>query len=120
MGLADLFERFNLAYDSAEAYELSDKIMEFISYEAIDESADLARERGSYHNFLGSMWSKGNVPADTIAVLREARGALDQNEDLKLDWDKLREKVKGGMRNSTLLAIAPTANWASGRNFDRN
>lgn len=110
MGLADLFERYDIAYDSPEAYELSDKIMEFISYEAIDESADLARERGSYHNFLGSMWQKGYVPLDTVQTLGESRGTSLQDKSSKLDWNKLREKVKGGMRNSTLLAIAPTAN----------
>lgn len=45
--------------------------MEFISYQAIDESADLARERGSYDNFSGSLWSKGYKPLDTVAVLEQ-------------------------------------------------
>jgi len=110
MGLADLFERFGLAYDSSEAYELSDRLLEFISYEAIDESADLARERGSYANFSGSMWSKGFVPVDTVEKLGLSRSHSIQDRSQKLNWEKLREKVKGGMRNSTLLAIAPTAN----------
>lgn len=110
MGLADLFERFDLAYDSPEAYALTDSLMEFISYQAIDESADLARERGSYDNFQGSLWSKGHVPLDTVVVLEQERGLLSQDKSAGLDWDKLRVKVKEGMRNSTLLAIAPTAN----------
>ena len=110
MGLADLFEHFDLAYDSPEAYDLVDSLMEFISYQAIDESADLARERGSYDNFNGSLWSKGHVPVDTVAVLEQERGFLSQDKSVQLDWDKLRAKVKEGMRNSTLLAIAPTAN----------
>ena len=110
MGLADLFEHFDLAYDSIEAYALVDSLMEFISYQAIDESADLARQRGSYYNFSGSLWSKGHVPLDTVAVLEQERGFLSQDKTSGLDWDKLRAKVKKGMRNSTLLAIAPTAN----------
>ncbi len=110
MGLADLFEHFDLAYDSLEAYALVDSLMEFISYQAIDESADLARVRGSYDNFNGSLWSKGHVPLDTVAVLEQERGFLSQDKSFVLDWDKLRAKVKQGMRNSTLLAIAPTAN----------
>lgn len=110
MGLADLFEHFDLAYDSPEAYALTDSLMEFISYQAIDESADLAKERGSYDNFSGSLWSKGHVPLDTVVVLEQERGLLSQDKSFALDWDKLRAKVKEGMRNSTLLAIAPTAN----------
>lgn len=112
MGLADLFEQLEIAYDSQEAYELSDQIMEFISYEAISESADLAQIRGSYPNFKGSMWAQGYLPHDTLTKLEESRGEkISVNFDVfHLDWDKLRHKTKQGMRNSTLLAIAPTAN----------
>jgi ribonucleoside-diphosphate reductase alpha chain len=87
-----------------------DEIMEHVSYAAIDESANLAQERGSYPNFEGSGWSKGMVPFDTIAVTEADRGIeIKVNRTTRLDWDALRAKVKGGMRNATLMAIAPTA-----------
>lgn len=113
MGLADAFEKLHFAYDSEEAYDFSDKLFEFISYMAIDESANLAHERGSYPNFKGSGWSKGLVPFDTIARLEEDRGrklTVTKKKFNKLDWDKLRKKVKKGMRNATLMAVAPNAN----------
>lgn len=110
MGFTDVTERLGLAYESEEAYELIDEIVEFISYHAIDESANLARERGSYDNFEGSGWSKGLVPFDTIARLEADRGVpVKVDRTTRQDWDALREKVKGGMRNATLMAVAPTA-----------
>ncbi len=114
MGFSDAIEQLGMAYDSPHAYDFTDKIFEFISYMAIDESANLAQERGSYKNFLGSEWSKGKVPVDTIAKLEEERGMqLDVDKKSKqnwLDWDTLRAKVKNGMRNATLMAVAPNAN----------
>jgi ribonucleoside-diphosphate reductase alpha chain len=114
MGLADVFERLGLAYDSEHAYNFADRIFEFVSYMAIDESANLARERGSYMHFEGSRWSKGMVPFDTLAILEERRGkalTVDKTSHHKgLNWDILREKVKGGIRNATLMAVAPNAN----------
>jgi ribonucleoside-diphosphate reductase alpha chain len=114
MGLSDVFERIGLAYDSVHAYNFTDRIFEFISYIAIDESANLAAERGSYKNFEGSRWSKGLVPFDTLKLLEERRGkklTVDMESHHKgLDWQVLREKVKKGMRNSTLMAVAPNAN----------
>jgi len=112
MGLADMFENLNMAYDSEEAYAMTDQIMEFISYHAISESADLAAEKGSYDNFAGSGWSKGYVPYDTLDILEKNRGQKLNvaRSELHHDWDSLRAKVKKGMRNATLLAIAPTAN----------
>ncbi|MBX4198667.1 ribonucleoside-diphosphate reductase subunit alpha [Candidatus Parcubacteria bacterium] len=114
MGLADVFERLGLAYDSEHAYNFADRIFEFVSYMAIDESASLARERGSYKNFDGSRWSKGMVPIDTLDLLEERRGVkltVDKTSHHKgLDWNILREKVKGGIRNATLMAVAPNAN----------
>ncbi len=110
MGFTDVVEKLGYSYDSEEAFELIDEIMEHVSYAAIDESADLARERGSYQNFPGSRWSKGLVPIDTIDLTEADRGVEVQvNRTTRLDWDALREKVKGGMRNATLMAIAPTA-----------
>ena len=110
MGFTDVVEKLGLSYESEEAYDLIDEIMEHVSYAAIDESADLAQERGAYPNFEGSGWSKGMVPLDTIAVTEQDRGVpVSVNRKTRLDWDALREKVKGGMRNATLMAIAPTA-----------
>jgi ribonucleoside-diphosphate reductase alpha chain len=110
MGFTDVVEKLGLSYESEEAYELMDEIMEHVSYAAIDESADLARERGSYNNFAGSRWSQGLVPFDSIALTEQDRGVeIKVSRTMRLDWDALREKVKGGMRNATLMAIAPTA-----------
>lgn len=114
MGFADAIEQLGMAYDSPHTYDFTDKIFEFISYMAIDESAELTKERGSYPNFAGSEWSKGHVPIDTLEKLEQDRGiALDVDKKSKqnwLDWDTLRAKVKNGMRNSTLMAVAPNAN----------
>jgi ribonucleoside-diphosphate reductase alpha chain len=110
MGFTDVVERLGFSYESEEAYALIDEIMEHVSYAAIDESAELAKERGAYPNFEGSGWSKGMVPLDSIAKTEEDRGvAITVDRTTRLDWDAMREKVKGGMRNATLMAIAPTA-----------
>ena len=110
MGFTDVVERLGFSYESEEAYDLIDEIMEHVSYAAIDESANLATERGAYPNFEGSRWSEGLVPLDSIALTEADRGvAIAVNRTTRLDWDALRAKVKGGMRNATLMAIAPTA-----------
>jgi ribonucleoside-diphosphate reductase alpha chain len=110
MGFTDIIERLGISYESEEAYDLIDVIMEHVSYAAIDESAELAKTRGSYKNFEGSGWSKGMVPLDSIALTEADRGMeIKVNRKTTLDWDALRAKVKGGMRNATLMAIAPTA-----------
>ncbi|WP_228373173.1 ribonucleoside-diphosphate reductase subunit alpha [Demequina silvatica] len=110
MGFTDITERLGLAYESEEAYELIDEIVEFVSFHAIDASADLARERGSYSNFAGSGWSQGKVPFDTIAETEADRGVpIEVDRTTRQDWDTLREKVRGGIRNATLMAVAPTA-----------
>jgi ribonucleoside-diphosphate reductase alpha chain len=114
MGFADALERLSMSYESPHAWDFADRLFEFVSYMAIDESANLARERGSYQHFEGSRWSLGMVPLDTIEVLEQDRGMqIDLpkiTKQKRLDWDKLRAKVKGGMRNSTLMAVAPNAN----------
>ncbi len=114
MGLADVFEKLGLAYDSEHAYNFTDRIFEFISYMAIDESANLAATRGHYTNFPGSQWSKGLVPIDSLKILEADRGielAVDKTSHHKgLSWDVLRAKVKKGIRNATLMAVAPNAN----------
>jgi ribonucleoside-diphosphate reductase alpha chain len=110
MGFTDVVERMGISYESEESYDLIDEIMEHVSYAAIDESANLARERGSYPNFEGSGWSKGMVPFDSIDLTEADRGTpIQVSRKTRLDWDALRLKVKGGMRNATLMAIAPTA-----------
>lgn len=110
MGFTDLAERLGIAYDSPEALDLIDALMEFISFHAIEASADLARERGAYPNFCGSGWSKGRVPVDTLAALETDRGVpVSVDRTMRLDWDRLRAKVAAGMRNATVMAIAPTA-----------
>lgn len=113
MGFTDVIEKLGFSYESEEAYDLIDQLTEFISYNAIDESADLAQKLGSYPTFKGSGWSKGILPIDTIDQLAEDRKVkVEINRKKRLDWDKLRTKVKKGMRNATLMAIAPTANIA--------
>lgn len=111
MGLSDVLEKLGYCYESKEAYDLVDQLTEFISYHAIDQSADLAKELGSYPTFAGSGWSKGILPIDTVDKLSKDRGVkVKIDQKTRLDWDILRKKVKKGMRNATLMAIAPTAN----------
>lgn len=117
MGFSDTIEQLGFSYEDKEAFEFADKVFEFISYMAIDESTKLAEERGSYKNFKGSGWSKGMVPIDTFKDLIKERDGSHmtvriESADLvpSLDWDGLRQKVKKGMRNATVLAIAPNAN----------
>jgi ribonucleoside-diphosphate reductase alpha chain len=116
MGFADSIEQLGYSYEDNEAYDFADQVFEFISYMAIDESANLAVERGSYKNFKGSGWSRGEVPVDTLTKLEfeRERELTVKKESAKilppLDWQTLRGKVKKGIRNATLLAIAPNAN----------
>lgn len=113
MGFTDVTEKLGYSYESEEAYDLVDKLAEFISYHAIDESAEMAKTRGTYETFKGSGWSKGILPIDTLDELASDRHVkVDVNRKMRLDWDALRKKVKKGMRNATLMAIAPTANIA--------
>ncbi len=116
MGFSEAVELLRLGYEDEKTFEMADKIFEFISYVAIDESANLAKERGSYKNFEGSGWAKGLVPFDTIENVENSRGEkldLDKTshaKELNIDWTSLRKKVKKGMRNATLMAVAPNAN----------
>ena len=111
MGLSDVLEKLGYCYESKESYDLVDQLTEFISYHAIDQSADLAKQLGSYPTFAGSGWSKGLLPIDTVDKLSKDRGVkVKIDQKTRLDWDGLRKKVKKGMRNATLMAIAPTAN----------
>ena len=116
MGFQDALYKLGISYNSQEAVDFADKSMELISYFAIDASSDLAKERGTYETYKNSLWDQGILPIDSIQLLKEQRGEdfIDQNTDTTLDWDKLREKVKTtGMRNSNVMAIAPTATIAN-------
>jgi ribonucleoside-diphosphate reductase alpha chain len=115
MGFQDALYELGIAYGSDEAVTFADESMEVVSYFAIEASAELARERGSYSSFDGSLWSQGVLPIDSIEKLREERGAnyLNVDTSAQLDWTELREKAKGGMRNSNVMAIAPTATIAN-------
>lgn len=111
MGFQDALYLQNIAYASDEAVEFADLSMEVISYYAIEASMELAEERGAYQSYEGSLWSKGILPIDSIKLVQQQRGGfLEQDDGQTLDWDALRTKVRTvGMRNSNVMAIAPTA-----------
>ena len=113
MGFTDVIEKLGYSYESENAYDTMDQLTEFISYYAIDESAELAKAKGSYPDFKGSGWSKGLLPIDTVDLLAKDRKVkVDMTRKTRLDWEALRAKTTKGMRNATLMAIAPTANIA--------
>ena len=105
MGEHHMLANKGVHYGSKEHYELIDEICEKFSYWAIEASVELAIERGSYPEFEGSSWSKGILPIDTI---KDATKKLTDREPT-MDWDTLRERVKGGIRNGYIMAIAPTS-----------
>ncbi|MDF2374885.1 MAG: ribonucleoside-diphosphate reductase subunit alpha [Verrucomicrobiales bacterium] len=111
MGVQNALFIRNVPFASDAAVEFNDEFMEAIAYFAYEASSDLAAERGSYSSFEGSKWSRGILPPDTLDMLEEERGeAIEVPRGGKMDWDALREKIrKQGMRNSNVLAIAPTA-----------
>lgn len=110
MGFQDALYIKKLAYTSEEAVKFADESMELISYYAIEASADLSDERGPYESFNGSLWSQGILPLDSIELLAKSRGEyLEQDRSTTLDWNALRARAKQGMRNSNIMAIAPTA-----------
>jgi ribonucleoside-diphosphate reductase alpha chain len=111
MGFQDALYRLRLPYASQEAVAFADQSTEYLSYYAIEASADLAAERGRYPSFEGSLWSQGVLPIDSLRLLEHGRGGyLQMDSSHTLDWDRLRERIKTvGMRNSNCLAIAPTA-----------
>ncbi|WP_213738879.1 ribonucleoside-diphosphate reductase subunit alpha [Bradyrhizobium sp. dw_411] len=110
MGFQDALHAMRLAVTSDAAVAFADASMEAISFHAISASVDLAAERGRYPSFNGSLWSRGILPIDSIEILAEARGELAMDRSATLNWGPLRERVKSvGMRNSNVMAIAPTA-----------
>jgi ribonucleoside-diphosphate reductase alpha chain len=116
MGFQDALYKTDISYASEQAVEFADKSMEAISYFAISASTDLAAERGAYSSYEGSLWSQGIFPIDSLNMLVEQRGSeyISVNQDSSMDWDALRGKVaEQGMRNSNVMAIAPTATIAN-------
>ena len=116
MGFQDALYKQRIAYSSDAAVEFADRSMEAISYFAISASSDLAVERGRYQSFEGSLWSQGILPIDSIDKLVEGRGEkyIEVDRSQTLDWSSLRQKVQSqGMRNSNVMAIAPTATIAN-------
>ena len=116
MGFQNALYTQRIPYSSDQAVEFADVSMEVISYHAIKASSDLAEERGRYESYDGSLWDQGILPIDSLKLLQEERGEdyLDVNMEQSLDWDSLRARIKQtGMRNSNVLAIAPTATIAN-------
>jgi ribonucleoside-diphosphate reductase alpha chain len=111
MGVQNALFKRGLGFASQEAVEFNDEFMEAIAYHAYGASSDLAAERGTYSSYRGSKWDRGLLPQDTIDLLERERGVkIDVPRGGQLDWTPVREKIKRqGMRNSNVLAIAPTA-----------
>jgi ribonucleoside-diphosphate reductase alpha chain len=113
MGFQDSLYQLRVPYASAEAVEFADRSMEAVCYHAYWASSELAAERGRYSSYRGSLWDRGILPQDTLALLAQARGGdewvqVDRSETL--DWPALRQRIaEHGMRNSNCVAIAPTA-----------
>ena len=115
MGFQDALYKQGISYASSDAVTFADTSMEAVSYYAIQASAKLAEERGAYQTFDGSLWSQGILPIDSIDILVKQRGEdyckVDRSQTL--DWDSVRAMAKKGMRNSNVMAIAPTATIAN-------
>jgi ribonucleoside-diphosphate reductase alpha chain len=110
MGYQDALYTLRLPVASESAVRFADESMEAVSFHAIEASIELAAERGRYSSFEGSLWSRGVLPIDSIELLAEARGTVDVDRSSTLDWETLRDRAKTvGMRNSYVMAIAPTA-----------
>jgi len=111
MGFQDALFKCDINFESKEAIEFADKSMEILSYFAIQASSKLAKERGTYVSYKGSKWDRGIFPVDTIDLVEEERGMeIDVSREEHLNWANVRHHVKEfGMRNSNVMAIAPTA-----------
>jgi ribonucleoside-diphosphate reductase alpha chain len=111
MGFQDALYELRIPYASQEAVDFADQSMEAVCYHAYWASTELARERGKYSSYKGSLWDKGILPLDTLELLTQARGGyVEVDRSGSMDWDALRKKIAAdGMRNSNCVAIAPTA-----------
>ncbi|KXB30351.1 ribonucleotide-diphosphate reductase subunit alpha [Dechloromonas denitrificans] len=111
MGFADCLYEIGLPYASTAAVEFADRTMEAVCYHAYSASSELARERGRYSSYTGSLWDQGILPLDSIDLLEAGRGRpVEVDRASSLDWPALKERIaRHGMRNSNCVAIAPTA-----------
>ncbi len=111
MGLANTLYMKGVAFASPEAVEFNDEAMEAIAYYAYEASSELAAERGTYSSYKGSKWDRGLLPQDTVELLEKERGLpIQVPHGGRMDWTPVRAKIAAhGMRNSNVLAIAPTA-----------
>ncbi len=111
MGWQDMLHLMRIPFESDKMVALADEIMEFIAWHAYNASSMLAKEKGAYESFKGSKWDRGLMPLDTLELLEKERGiAIDVSRQTLMPWDDLRKRIaKWGMRNSNVLAIAPTA-----------
>jgi ribonucleoside-diphosphate reductase alpha chain len=115
MGYQEMLYRLNLPFASEHHLQLADRLFERLSYDAISASCELAQERGRYASFQDSKWERGLFPLDTIDLLEQERGQQIRCDRIqRLDWDGLKARVRqSGLRNSNLMAIAPTATIAN-------
>ena len=111
MGFQDALYELRIPYASDAAVAFADQSMEAVCYHAYWASTELARERGTYSSYKGSLWDQGILPLDTLDLLAQTRGGyVEVDRSATLDWDALRKKIaRDGMRNSNCVAIAPTA-----------
>jgi ribonucleoside-diphosphate reductase alpha chain len=111
MGFHDALQQLRVPMASDDALERADELQEFVSYHAIDASAGLAAERGTYESYEGSKWDRDIFPQDTVDLLESERGReIPVPREERLDWSEVRERVADhGMRNSNTMAVAPTA-----------
>ena len=111
MGFQDALHMMRVPYASANAIEFADRSMEAVCYYAYWASSELAEERGRYSSYKGSLWDRGILPHESLALLAEARGGyVEVDSSITMDWDALKERIAlHGMRNSNCVAIAPTA-----------
>lgn len=109
MGVHDIHHIMDINLDSPEGVEFNDKLFEFYSLNSILASSELAKDRGRYKSFSGSLWDQNILPLDSWNNLMEYRGKRKVHKT-NFDWDPVRESIReNGMRNSNVMAIAPTA-----------
>ncbi|MDP0492233.1 MAG: ribonucleoside-diphosphate reductase subunit alpha [Verrucomicrobiota bacterium JB023] len=111
MGLQNALYKKGYSFASEQAVDFNDEFQEAVAYYAYSASSDLAGERGTYNSYKGSKWDRGLLPQDTLDLLEDERGQdIQVPRGGKMDWRPVREKIsRNGMRNSNVLAIAPTA-----------
>ncbi|MFQ3579249.1 MAG: ribonucleoside-diphosphate reductase subunit alpha [Bacteroidales bacterium] len=113
MGFAHVLQALKIPYDSDEAVNLSSRIASHIAYHAILASSDLGKERGNFQSFVGSTWQQGKLPQDLFDEAMKLRGfndiVLGESNISEVQWNELRNRVSKNMRNSSLIAVAPTA-----------